>query len=271
MRKFLAAFSTLFVVCAAASALEVPPRPSSYVNDYASVLSAGARASLEAELAAFDRETSNQLVVATFVSLEGGSLEDFSIRLAEKWKPGTEKKDNGVVLLVFRDDRQVRIEVGYGLEGALPDALAKRIIEREIVPRFKQGDFDGGIDAACAAIMQATRGEYKAESSEDPADKYAPWVFLVLVLYMLVPPVCYLLIAGLSYSLFGVPGLALAAVVTLLLDWLRRALLSAGPTYSRRGGGWYSGGSGRGFGGGGFGGFSGGGGGFGGGGASGRW
>src|SRR3990167_213232 len=156
MRRFFSAFSTFFFVCAAASALEIPERPGSYVNDYASLLSPGVRQTLEARLEAFERETSNQLVVAVFQSLEGASLEDFSVRLAEKWKVGTKDRDNGVILLIFKEDRAVRIEVGYGLEGALPDAVAKLIIENEIVPRFRQGKFDEGIEGAIDAILSAT-------------------------------------------------------------------------------------------------------------------
>lgn len=258
------------VFCASASALEVPDRPSFYVNDYAAMLSSASRGGLEERLAGFDRETSNQIVVAIFPSLEGASLEDFSIRLAEKWKPGDAKKDNGVLLLVFRDDRAVRIETGYGLEGALPDALAKRIIENEIVPRFKQGDFDGGVTSAVEAIMQATRGEYKSSSfGEDKIDKAAPWIIVALILYMLLPPVCYLLITtGLSV-VFGPGGFAMAILTVVLLEALRKAASGvAGKTYSGRRGGWYSPGPSGGWSGGGF---SGGGGGFGGGGASGRW
>ncbi len=270
MRKLVLAFSTLFVLCAPVWALEVPDKPASYVNDYVSLLSPDTRAGLEQQLAAFDKETSNQVVVAIFQSLEGQSLEDFSIRLAEKWKPGTEKRDNGVVLLIFKEDREVRIEVGYGLEGALPDAIAKRIIENEFIPRFKQGDFDGGVQAAVDGIVQATKGEYKGSSSADEKiDEYAPWIFVGLVLYLLLPAVCYVLIVwGLSVA-FGSAGFAASLITIVLLEALRKVLFGAGgKTYSHRSGGWYSGGSGSGgFGGG----FSGGGGGFGGGGASGRW
>ena len=273
MRKLIAAFSILFLFHSPAQALVVPERPSSYVNDAASMLSADARAEIERTLADFEKETSNQLVVATFASLEGGSLEDFSVRLAEKWKIGTKDRDNGIVLLIFKEDRAARIEVGYGLEGALPDALAKRIIEREIVPNFRNGDYDGGVKQAVNAIIRATRGEYKVASTDDQMEKYGPWIFLAMVFYALIPPVCYLIIFWFLGWTFGASGFSAALVLILVLEILRRVLFSSwGSTLSsgRRGGGSSGGWSSGGFsGGGGFGG--GGGGSFGGGGASGRW
>ncbi|MBI4431857.1 MAG: TPM domain-containing protein [Candidatus Omnitrophica bacterium] len=227
------------MLCVPAFAFSVPDKPAGYVNDYAGLLSNGARSRLEEMLANFERKTSNQIVVATFPSLEGGSLEDFSIRLAERWKIGSAKNDNGVILLIFRDDRQVRIEVGYGLEGVLPDVTASRIIRNEIVPAFRAGDMDGGIEKAVLAIMAATKGEYQPEEPIDKIKPYAPYLFLLLVVFM------YFLIHRISHF----PG-------------------SGGG----RGGGWgggrwrggSSGGSGWKFGGGG-------GGGFGGGGSSGKW
>jgi len=214
---------------------------------------------LDAKLRAFDEQTSSQIVVAVFPELPSPSLEDFTIRTAQSWRVGRKKLDNGVVLFVFVKDRKTRIEVGYGLEGALPDATAKQIISDVLLPHFRQGDYAGGLEAAIDAMMAATRGEYKAEPrSTAPARvPYPSWVVLLFVLFFVVIPI-----------------------------W-RRA--KRGPrTYHRRGwdtpwwwgsggggGGWGSGGfGGGGFGGGGGGGgggFSGGGGGFGGGGASGSW
>ncbi len=258
-------------------ALEIPDRPAARVNDYANLLSSSASSRLESALADFEKETSNQVVVAIFKSLEGASLEDFSIKLAEKWKVGTQKNDNGVVLLIFKEDRAVRIEVGYGLEGALPDAISKRIIQNEIVPAFRGGDFDGGVEKAVQAIILATKGEYKASSQLDPIDAFMDkngWMlYLGMMLYFAVPFILYglLLIGG--FMLGGVTGLGIAAAIAIALEIIRRILSAAskGTTYSGRGGhggGWSSGGFGGGFGGGGF---SGGGGSFGGGGASGRW
>lgn len=144
--------------------LDIPARAKGYVNDYAGVLSVVDVNHLNRRLQQFELLTSNQVVVAIFNSLEGESLEDFSIRLAEKWKVGQRGKDNGVILSVFIQDRQMRIEVGYGLEGALPDALAGKIITDEISPAFKQGKMSEGITLGVNAIMQAIQGEYEASA-----------------------------------------------------------------------------------------------------------
>ncbi len=256
-------------------ALDVPERPSSRVNDYAQLLSSSVKAQLEEKLAAFEAETSNQIVVAVFNSLEGGSLEDFSIRLAEKWKLGTKKNDNGVILLIFKDDREVRIEVGYGLEGALPDATAKMIIENEIVPAFRKGDFDGGVEHAVIAIIQSTKGEYKADFKES-IDAFIKENRVLLcfgvVWYFSQPYVLYVVMLVVGFIIGGIPWLGMAFAAIVVLEMLRRflSMMSHGTTYSGHGrsGGWSSGGFGGGMGGG----FGGGGGGsFGGGGASGKW
>jgi uncharacterized protein len=148
-----------------AFALEIPKRPEGYVSDYAGMISQAVRQRLEERLRQFEEETTNPVVVVTFPSLEGESLEDFSIRLAEAWKIGQKGKDNGVILLIFKNDRQVRIEVGYGFEGALTDATSKLIIENEIVPRFREGRFDEGVENAIQAILSATKGEYHPEAN----------------------------------------------------------------------------------------------------------
>ncbi len=140
--------------------LSVPEKPAGYVTDTASLLSSSARQNLEILLETFEKETSNQIEVAIFPSLEGEVLEDFSIRLAEKWKIGQAGKDNGVIFLIFPNDRKMRIEVGYGLEGVLPDALAGSIIRDVVAPHFKASNFDGGVTAGVQAIIQATKGEF---------------------------------------------------------------------------------------------------------------
>jgi uncharacterized protein len=144
-------------------ALKVPDRPQGYVTDGAGLLSKTAKSHLENVLAAFDAETTNQLIVVTMPSLEGDSLEDYSIRLAKAWQPGRKGRNNGVIFLIFKEDRKMRIEVGYGLEGVLTDALAGQIIRNEVAPQFKQGNYERGIFAGVAAIIQATQGEYQAK------------------------------------------------------------------------------------------------------------
>lgn len=222
-------------------ALDIPEPPNARVNDYAGLLSSAAKGQLETRLALFEQETSNQIVVAIFSSLEEEALEDFTIRLAERWKIGQQGKDNGVILAIFKEDRAVRIEVGYGLEGVLPDATAYSIIHNEIAPRFRAGNFDDGIIAAVEAIIAATKGEYQGESEDN--------FLLPIILFVIFLIIIFALMSGISP---------------------RRKL--KGPRGKDSGEGFED----KGFrlrpsSGGGSGGFSGGGGGFGGGGASGRW
>lgn len=159
----------------------IPAVPDHYVNDAGGLLSPAARDTLEEKLAQFERDTSNQVLVATFPDLQGESIEDFSIRLAEKWKPGQSGRDNGAILVVSKGDRKVRIEVGYGLEGAIPDATAKAILQREILPAFKQGDFEGGIRAGVEAVLKASAGEYKGLPSGG-----SPWPVLLFFAFVLL-------------------------------------------------------------------------------------
>lgn len=243
-RRAIFLFLTLTLIsCSKLFALEIPDKPQAYVNDTANLLSDAARVQIEQTLAQFEKDTSNQIVVAIFPSLEDGSLEDFSIRLAEKWKIGTKEHSNGVILIIFKDDRKMRIEVGYGLEGALPDLVCDQIIRREITPAFGEGNFDAGVINGVRAIMAATQGEYKASGldNDDKIRQAAPFIFL--------------------------------GVIFLVFILLKNLSLSGQTISGRRGGRGMGGFYGGGFGGGGFsGGFGGGGGGgFGGGGASGRW
>ncbi len=235
----------LILIMSPTWALEVPERPKSWVNDFTGTLSRDEILALEKKLMAFERETTNQIVVVLIPSLKGDNLEEFSIRLAEKWKVGQKGKNNGVILLIVKNDRRIRIEVGYGLEGVLPDALAGSIIRQEIAPRFRAGQFYQGIEAGINAIMAATRGEYRAGPLVKKESKLTPWwPFLFFILF------------------FGV-------VIIMHRLSRRRYYYSGGSRGWHAGGIWGNGG----FLGGGFsgGGFSGGGGEFGGGGASGNW
>ncbi|OGX13152.1 MAG: hypothetical protein A2351_02710 [Omnitrophica bacterium RIFOXYB12_FULL_50_7] len=220
------------------SALEVPKRADGYVTDRAGFLSSSAKAGLETALRAFEEKTSNQVVVATFPSLEGDSLEDFSMRLAEAWKVGQKGRDNGAIFLIFKNDRKMRIEVGYGLEGVLTDALSGQIISGVVAPHFRKGDYSGGILAGTDAIMKATQGEFKGVSRKDNPNALGRLIVLFGVFFV------FHLCAQASNRIAGRRG--------------------RGGFFVPMGGGFRSGG-------GSFGGFSGGGGGFGGGGASGGW
>src|SRR5215472_904136 len=147
-------------VCFAAEV--IPPAPARYFNDYAHVTSAATADRLNKTLEDFERQTSSQVLVVVYPKMESdSSIEDYTVRVAQSWNVGQKEKNNGAVLFVFTQDRKMYLQVAYGLEGALPDALAKRIIESEIKPRFRNGDFDGGLTAGVNSILAATRGEYK--------------------------------------------------------------------------------------------------------------
>lgn len=137
------------------------------VHDDAHVLKQETIDTLERQLAAYEDSTSNQIAILTLSSLEGEPIESFSIRLAEKWKLGTEDKDNGVLIIVAVEDHKMRIEVGMGLEGVLTDAMCNRIIRNEMAPAFRRADFDAGITAAVTGIVAAIGGEYSGEDSEE--------------------------------------------------------------------------------------------------------
>ena len=153
-----------FALAVSSEALEIPKKPRSYVADRAGLLTQNTRTQIEGALRQFEQKTSTQVVVATFPSLEGEALEDFSIRLAEAWNIGQKDKDNGVILLIFQKEQKIRLEVGYGLEGALTDAESFRIIQETIAPFFKQNQFNQGIATGVVGIMQAVVGEYQVKA-----------------------------------------------------------------------------------------------------------
>jgi uncharacterized protein len=249
------------------------------VTDLTATLTAEQSQALESRFAAFEREKGSQIAVLIVPTTQPETVEQYSIRVAERWKLGRKGVDDGVLLLVAKDDRALRIEVGYGLEGAIPDAIASRVIEEIILPRFRAGDFYGGIDAAVTKLIGLVNGEPLPEPRQDwRAPGGDPMALLVPLFF-----------GGMVLALFlrallgAVPASVLAGVGVFLVAWLLGVMLLLAllaaiavfifnlPGVMRGGGGWSSGG---GFGrGGGFrgGGFGGGGGGFGGGGASGRW
>ncbi len=155
----------LFVFCAVSiyGAFKIPEYPQNYLNDYAGVLEPSQERILNNFLKSYDTKTTNQIFIGIFDSLQGESLEDLSIRIAEKWKPGTKDKDNGLLLLVFLKDRKMRIEVGYGLEHLLTDALATAIIANEISPSFRKGDYYGGVSKAVFKITKVLSKDFSPE------------------------------------------------------------------------------------------------------------
>jgi len=153
-----------FFVMAPALAYYNPGKPAGLVNDYAGMMSESEKQSLETKLVNFESQTSNEIAVVTIPSLDGDTIENFAVRLFEEWKIGKAKNDNGILLLIAKEDRQMRIEVGYGLEGALTDAQSFWIIDGIMKPAFRQEKYYEGIDQAVDKIMAATQGEYIPES-----------------------------------------------------------------------------------------------------------
>ncbi len=242
----------IYFVANSYAAEVIPPKPDRYFNDYAGVVSRDAGLRFNEQLAQFERETSNQVVVAVFPKMQSESdVADYAQRVARSWGVGTKAQRNGVLLLVFIADRKASIQVGYGLEGTLPDATAYDIRERHINPHFRNGDYEGGLAEGINLIFQAIRGEYKGTSRTVSETR------------------------GEGSS--GVSGLIFFLIFIVVLILIARAARRRGYAYSSSGGpfiGGWSGGSGGGWssgGGGGFSGFSGGGGSFGGGGSSGSW
>lgn len=167
------------------------PKPQGYVNDFAGLLADRQRAILENLLREYEEKTTNQVVLLVIDSLQGEDLESYSLRVAEEWKIGQKGKDNGVLFLVAVKDRKARIEVGYGLEGSLPDAVASRILRQIVFPAFRQGNYFGGIAGGLEAILRATEGEFQAPegasgASDRPARISASSIFLLFVLFLLL-------------------------------------------------------------------------------------
>jgi len=217
-----------------------------YANDFTSTLTSSELSQLETVLKKFDDSTSNQIVFLMVNSLDGGALENYTYEVAKKNQIGSAKNNNGVLFFIAKNDRKLRIEVGYGLEGALPDAICSSILRNEVRPYFREGDYYSGITAGLSAIISATKGEYKGEAKDEGTKgKGFPFAFIFIIIAVI-------------FSIFRRGGGGGG-----ILPWIILGSLG-----SSRGGGW--GGSGS-SGSGGFGGFSGGGGSFGGGGASGGW
>jgi uncharacterized protein len=291
----------LLLLAAAAFAQDTPvPALSSPVTDLTQTLTTEQRTALETRLREYETRKGTQIAVLIVPTTQPESIEQYSIRVADQWKIGRKGADDGVILLVAKNDRAVRIEVGTGLEGALPDVLANRIISQVIVPRFRSGDFAGGINEAITRIIALIEGEPLPEP-ERRSSKGAEGmgglgnVLPVLLMFVFVG-------SAILRGIFGrVGGASATAGIAGVIVWLLTSVMAisigaailafvfslitgggggglggGGGWTSRRRGGWMGGGLGGGWGGGGFGGgggggWSGGGGGFSGGGASGRW
>jgi len=287
LRRFLAgtAAALLLIFGLAAGAEDAPvPALSGRVVDVAGALTPGQKQDLEAKLAAFEQRKGSQIAVLIVGSTVPEPIEAYSIRVADAWKLGRKSIDDGVLVVVARSDRAMRLEVGYGLEGAVPDAVAKRLIEEAFTPRFREDDIYGGLSQGVDRLIGVIDGEPLPEPSKARSGPDARSIETYFVLFLAI----VFAVGGTLRAVLGrFPAAALIGGGTGVLAWFIAApifvaalvgivgffltLLGGavgGLPRGGRGGGW---GGGGGFGGGGGGGFSGGGGGFGGGGASGRW
>jgi uncharacterized protein len=290
------------LLCAAglaAQELQPIPKLEARVTDLTGTLTAAQQADLEQKLTAFEQRKGSQIALLMVQTTQPETIEQYSLRVAETWKLGREKPDDGVLLLVALQDRALRIEVGYGLEGALPDITAKRIIADTITPLFRQGDIYGGVSAGLQQIMKVAEGEplpppdkkWKGGRGENILGMLPVLFFVVMIGGAILRRIFGRTFGAVATG--GLTGLLVwvlssiipfaigAGIVSLLLSLfmgiasnVRGGRTGGGPPF----GGWGGMGGGGGFGGGGFGGggfgsagFGGGGGGFGGGGASGRW
>jgi len=187
VRRELYSVALLVLFCASlvSFAAQLPPAPSQYIVDKAGVLRQQDIADIDKMLSDIERQTSCQVVVAIYESLPSGqALEDYANRLFRAWGIGKKEKNNGVLLLIFIKDRKLRIEVGYGLEGVIPDAIAKRIIDERIAPFFRSGNYGEGIKSGIIAIEAAIKGEYKpVANSRAPALPFTAIPFIAFIIF----------------------------------------------------------------------------------------
>ncbi len=265
-KKTVFIFLLAFSLAGIALAQDFPAKPSRLVNDYTNTLSQEQINALEQKLVAFDDSSSTQIAVVLIKSVGGYDIADYTARLGEKWGVGRDKKNNGLVLLAALGDRKISIQTGYGLEGALPDAIARRIIENEIKPSFRDGDYYGGLDKATDAIIAYTKGEYKNEEPRNTRGSSGGGVGVGFIIFIIIIVIISIISkrggGGGGGQIFGDRGGASPFWWMLMGSQMGRG--SGGSGWGGSGGGGWSGG-----GGGGFGGFGGGS--FGGGGASGSW
>lgn len=243
-------------------AQDFPAKPTTLVNDYANALSIEQRAMLESKLVAFNDSSSTQIAIALLKSVGDYDINEYAVELGRKWGVGQSGKNNGIMIVVAVGDRKISIQTGYGLEGALPDVYAKRIIENDIKPNFKEGNYYAGLDAGTTSIIQYTKGEYKNDNPKATSSKKGGSGSIVIIIIIVIVIIIIMRKGGGGGGSEVIGGRGASNA----LFW---AMLFGGG--GGRGGdsGWGGGFGGGSSGGGGFGGFGGGS--FGGGGSSGSW
>ena len=179
--------SFLFVLSVFSQAL--PEKTNKIVNDYAGILSQQENMQLEQKLVAYNKTTSSQIAIVIIKTLDGYPIDDYAFILGESWGIGQKGKNNGVLILVSKEERKVWIATGYGLEGALPDAICKRIIEKNIKPNFKQGQYFAGLNQATDEMIARSKGEYKGEENDESArvkPVHFPFIIIIVLIFFLI-------------------------------------------------------------------------------------
>jgi uncharacterized protein len=266
-------FALLFVFAQGVFAYQSPGKPTGLVNDFAGVLSSDQKSQLESKLESFRNQTSNEIAIVTIPTLGDTPIEDYANQLFREWGIGSKENNNGILILAAINDHQLRIEVGYGLEGAVPDLLTKQIQEQEIIPSFKNGNYAEGLNKGVDALMQASQGEYTGNNQDSvPQISTGMIIFILIFVFqflvaILAPSKSWWFggvlggVAGgiIGYIggalLFGIIGAVAGIGIGLLLDYFVSKNYKGG---GRGGGPWFFGGFGGGGSGGGFGGFGGG-------------
>jgi len=217
-----------FLVMSPALAYYNPGNPSGFVNDYANVISDNDQQALEVKLSSFEKESSNEIAVVIIPNLGEDTIENFAVELFADWKIGKAKNDNGVLLLVAIEDRQMRIEVGYGLEGALTDAQSFWIINNEMKPSFQAENYYQGIDKAVDKIIAATQGEYvpTENNTESSGSEGQDWEFIFWIGFFALMWVASILGRSKSWWAGGVLGGVIGVIVGLIKGFLFIGLLS---------------------------------------------
>jgi len=189
MNKYLLALSTFILFTLPISSQnELPQKPTSWVNDYAGVLSVSQRQNLDGMLAGLEERSSNQFFVAIFRKLpENTYIEDFAVKLYEKWRPGRVEEDNGLLIILFIEDRRVRIEVGYGLEDVITDAQAGSAIRNRMAPHFRTGDYYSGLKSALDVLIPAAEGKYQIPVNSERKEKNnLPFSLFILLFFIFI-------------------------------------------------------------------------------------
>lgn len=265
MKKIiLLLFSFSVMVVTYAQKTEPRPNPPQAVNDFAHLLEPFQREALEQKLRAYNDSTSSAIVIITLPTLDGYDIAEVALKYLRDWGVGVKGKNNGVVILVAQKERRARIETGYGMEGVLPDITAKHIIDDEMIPSFKSGDFYGGLDHAVDAIIKAAAGEYKADKKDENESRGGGGIIFLIIFIIIM--VIFLGRKGGGGGGQYMSRRGSRSFMDALPWFLMGGMMGRGSGRGGFGGGSFGGG---GFGGGGFGGFGGGSGG--GGGASGGW